>query len=457
MTKDQNLNPLQQGKNMTNSNKKSTNPSRRNFLKAVGATGVGSAAILAGMNQSAQAQSSDPIVIGAPLPMTGGVAADGIEFKRGLEMAVEEINSVGGILGRPLELVVEDTESKGDDVIGSAGRRLVDRSNASVLIAGYNLGSATALPGVAADASVLYMHADTVVAHNALIRSDPETYWGSFQYDPAEIYYGIGYLKYMRSLIDSGQFSPKNNKIAVITGPIAYSINIANAIKDGAAEFGFEVSLFESVQAPTSEWGPTLAKLRQDPPGMIAITHFFPQDQAQFMLQFMNDPMDSLVYMQYGASLAAFRDIAAEASEGVIYATVIGALQDEIGKTFSSDYIARYGENASPNGGGQTYSALYAYSIAAALAGGAGMPYDEEQNRKVADRLRALIYRSPMGTMRIDPETQSGYCYPAQTNDPSLGMPHIFSQIKNKAETGQIISPAPYDVAAFDLPSWFKS
>jgi branched-chain amino acid transport system substrate-binding protein len=440
---------------MTDKNK--THTSRRGFLKKAGAGGVGSAVLLAGMNQSAVAQSTDPIVIGAPLPMTGGVAADGIEFKRGLEMAIEEINAVGGILGRPLELVVEDTESKGDDVIGSAGRRLVDRSNASVLIAGYNLGSGAALPGVAADASVLYMHADTLVAHNELIRSDPETYYGSFQYDPAEIYYGTGYLKFMRELIDSGKFTPANNKIAVITGPIAYSINIANAIREDAAAFGFEVSLFESVQAPTSEWGPTLAKLRADPPGMIAVTHFFPQDQAQFMLQFMNDPMDSLVYMQYGASLAAFRDIASDASEGVLYATVIGALQDEIGQKFSTDYIARFGENASPNGGGQTYSALHAYAIAAALAGGAGVPYEEEQNRKVADRLRNLIYRSPMGAMRIDPETQSAYCYPAQTNDPSLGMPHIFSQIKSQTETGQIVSPAPYDVAEFELPSWFKS
>jgi branched-chain amino acid transport system substrate-binding protein len=249
----------------------------------------------------------------------------------------------------------------------------------------------------------------------------------------------------------------RTTRLPVITGPIAYSINIANAIREDAAEFGFEVSLFESVQAPTSEWGPTLAKLRADPPGMIAITHFFPQDQAQFMLQFMNDPMDSLVYMQYGASLAAFRDIAGEASEGVLYATVIGALQDEIGQKFSTDYIARFGENASPNGGGQTYSALHAYAIAAALAGGPGAPYEEEQNRKVADRLRALIYRSPMGAMRIDPETQSAYCFPAQTNDPSLGMPHIFSQIKSQSETGQIVSPAPYDVAAFELPTWFKS
>lgn len=441
---------------MTDHSNDTAKTSRRRFLQTAGVGGLGSAAMLAGLNQAASAQSSEPVVIGAPLPLTGAVAADGIEFKRGLELAIEEINALGGIIGRPLELATEDTESKGDDVIGSAGQRLIDRNNASVLIAGYNLGSSTALPEVVSDASLLYLHADTVVAHNELIKSDPEKYWGSFQYDPAEIYYGIGYLNFLKDLEDTNQFVPPNRKIAVITGPIAYSINIANAIRDGAKDFGYEVSLFESVQAPTSEWGPTLAKLRQDPPAHIAITHFFPQDQAQFMQQFMNDPTNSLVYMQYGASLAAFRDIAGDASEGVLYATVIGALQDEIGRKFATDYLGKFGDTASANGGGQTYTATYSYAIAAALAGGAGAAYEEEQNRKIADRLRALIYRSPMGTVRMDPETQSAYCYPSQTIDPSLGMPHIFSQIKKKEENGYIIAPKPYDVAKFELPSWMS-
>ncbi len=429
--------------------------SRRGFLRSA-SVGAGAAAMLAGLNQSASAQDTSPVIIGGPLPLTGIVAADGIEFKRGMEMAADEINAMGGILGRPIQLAFEDTQSLGDDVITSAGQRLVDRDKVSALISGYNLGSSAALQGVTADASLIYLHADTVVAHNELLMADPAKYWGSFMYDPAEIFYGIGYLGFLKSLEDSGQFKAPNKKIAVITGPIAYSINIANAIKEKAKEFGYEISLYESVQAPTSEWGPTLAKLREDPPGMIAVTHFFPQDQAQFMLQFMNNPTNSLVYMQYGASLAAFRDIAGAASEGVIYATVIGALQDEIGRKFTADYIARNDANASSNSGGQTYSAMYAYATAAALAGGAGVAYDDKQNRKIAERLKSMIYRGPMGTIKFDPKTQSAYSYPAQTNDPSLGMPHIFSQIKDKTKNGEIIAPSPYSVGTFTLPSWMK-
>ncbi len=435
---------------------KDRNQTRRDFLKGAGVT-AGSAAMLAGLNQSARAQSSDSVVIGCPAPLTGIVAADGIEFRNGLEMAADEINELGGILGRPVELVFVDTESKGDDVVIQASQRMIDKDNASAIITGYNLETGTALHDVVADAGVIAMHANTVAVHGEAVKSDPDRYWGTFMYDPPETMYGAGFLTFLKDLEDHGKFTRPNNKIAIVTGPGTYSVNIANALNEGAAAYGYEVSLYETVKVPVTEWGPTLAKLRADPPAVIAITHFYTQDQAQFMNQFMTDPTDSLIYLQYGASLAAFRDIAGDNSVGCIYATVIGALQDEIGSNFASAYTKRFGNTASPNGGGQTYQALHAYAMAAALAGGPSAPYEEGQNRAVADRLRSLIYRGPMGTLRTDPETQTAYSYPTDTNDPSLGMPHVFSQIHDKNKEGVLIAPSPYEMGVFQTPPWMKA
>jgi branched-chain amino acid transport system substrate-binding protein len=440
---------------MENNSDNRREPSRRSFLVKAG-IGVSAAALLADLNQGAQAQSASPVIVGGPLPTTGIVAADGIEFQRGMQMAADEINGLGGILGRPIKLAFADTASGGDDVITSAAQRLIDKDGASALISGYNLGSQTAIQGVVADASIVYLHADTARAHTDLVSKDLKKYWGSFMYCPSELFYGYSYLDYIKKLEATGQFKPSNKKIALITGPITYSINIAEAIKSKAAEYGYEVSIFETVQAPTSEWGPTLAKIRKDSPGFIVITHFFPQDQAQFMIQFLTNPTDSLVYLQYGASLAAFRDIAGDASKGVLYATNIGCLQGEVSKQFSEAYIKRFGDKASANSGGQTYSALHMYAIAAAEAGGVGKSYEAEQNRKIADRLRTMIYRSPMGIIRFDPANQSAFSYPVQTNDPSLGMPLIYSQIKDKTKNGVLIAPSPYDVEKFEVPSWIK-
>jgi len=432
------------------------NKGRRNFLKGAGVT-AGSAALLAGLNQTASAQSSDPVVIGCPAPLTGIVAADGIEFRRGLEMAADEINGMGGILGRQVELVFVDTESKGDDVVIQAAQRLIDRDNASAIISGYNLDTGTALHDIAADAGIVAMHTNTVAVHGELVKSDPDRYWGTFQYDPPETMYGDGFLRFIQDRENSGEFKRPNNKIAIITGPGTYSVNIANAINDGAKDYGYEVSLYETVKVPVTDWGPTLAKLRADPPAIIAITHFYTQDQAQFMNQFMTDPINSLVYFQYGASLAAFRDIAKQNSVGAIYATVIGALQDEMGSAFTAAYLERFGETSSPNSGGQTYQAMHAYAIAAALAGGPGAPYEEDQNKAVAERLKSLIYRGPLGTLRIRPDTLSAFSYPTETNDPSLGMPHLFSQIQDHTQDGVLIAPTPYEMGKFQTPPWMKA
>lgn len=434
-----------------------SNASRRGFLKA-GLAGMGSVAALAALNQGAAAQSSDPVIIGAPLLLTGGAAADGIEFKQGLELAAEEINALGGILGREVKIVTADTESGGDDLITSAGQRLIDREGASALISGYNFGSQTALQNVAADASVVYLHSDTARAHTALVSENPDRYWGSFMYSPSELFYGTAFLDFIKRLEETGQLKAPNKKIAIVTGPLAYSINIANSIREDAAKYGYEISLYETVQAPTTDWGPTLAKLRADQPGFIAVTHFFPQDQAQFMIQFMTNPTNSLIYLQYGAALAAFRDLAGDASEGVLYGTNIGVLSCEVGKAFAAKYLERYGANASPNGGAQTYEALHLFAQAAAMAGGVGKAYEgEEQNKKVAARLKASIFRGPTGAIRFNQTSQQAFSYPVETNDPSLGMAHIFSQIKKKEENGYIIAPTPYETAQFELPKWMSA
>jgi branched-chain amino acid transport system substrate-binding protein len=325
--------------------------SRRGFLKGAGLTTLGSAAVLAGLNRTASAQSSEPAIIGAPLTLTGGSAAAGIEFKQGLEMAAEEINALGGILGREVKIVVADSETGGDDLIASAGQRLIDRDGACAIVTGYNFGSQTALQNVTADASMIYMHAETARAHTELVSGNPERYWNCFMYCPSEVYYGFAFLSFIKNLEDTGQLKAQNKKIAIVTGPLTYSINIANSIKDEAAKYGYEISLYETVQAPTSEWGPTLAKLRADQPGFIAVTHPFPQDQAQFMIQFLTNPTNSLVYLQYGASLAAFRDIAGDASVGALYATNIGLLSSDVDKEFGERYLAKYGAKASPNTG----------------------------------------------------------------------------------------------------------
>ena len=429
--------------------------SRRRLLKGSAAVG-GAALMLASANRAARAE-GEPIPIGSALPLSGFAAADGIEFKNGLELAAEEINAMGGILGRPIELHVEDTKEMGADVVTQAMQRMVDRYSVPAIINGYNVGTNMVEMDIAADNDIIFNHYNTLISHNEKFKSDPERYYSCFQGDPPEFYYGPGCLLFLKNLIDTGQWQAPNKTIAIIPSANEYSVVIANAVKAQAEKFGFDVGLFETVPFPTNQWGPTLAKLREDPPAAVIVTHFLPQDLAQFMVQFLSQPINSLVYMQYGPSLPAFREIGKEAVDGVIYSTVIGCLPDE----FSADYRKKYREKFGPSSayitGSQTYDGLWQYALSAAIAGGPGEPFGKEQIGKVAAAMRRLIYRGVNGTYRVDPAGQSAFCYPTQIGDPSLGMPHQFLQHQDYKTDPKLIAPPLYTTDKFVLPPWFKS
>jgi branched-chain amino acid transport system substrate-binding protein len=429
---------------------------RRSVLQGFLGAGATGAALLTDMNSTAKAAEGEPIAIGSALPMSGIAAADGIEFKNGLDLAAEEINAAGGILGRPVEIHIEDTKEMGADLVSQAMQRLIDRHSTPVIINGYNLGTNMIEMDVAADNDVIMMHYNTLISHNEKFKTDPTRYYGSFQGDPPEYWYGPGCLNFLKSLGEAGKWKAPNKKIAIIPSANEYSIVIANAIRDKAAEYGFEVSLFETVPFPTNQWGPTLAKIRQDPPAAIIVTHFLPQDLAQFMTRFLTQPTNSLIYMQYGPSLPAFREIGGEAVNGVIYSTVIGCLPDEFSKPYRETYRKKFGANSAYITGSQTYDGLWMWALSAAIAGGPSEPFNKEQTQKVAAAMRRLVYRGVNGTYRADPAGQSSYCYPTQVADPSLGMPHQFLQHQDYKTDPKLIAPTLYATDDFLLPPWIK-
>ncbi len=429
---------------------------RRQLLQGALSTASMSAALVAMNGGRAVAQDSTPIPIGAALPMSGAAAGDGVEFKNGLDLAAEEINAAGGILGRPVEIHIEDTREMGADLVGQSMQRLIDRFNTPAIVNGYNLGANMVELDIAADNDVIVMHNNTQIAHPEKVKTDPERYYGGFQTDPAEFWYGPGCLNFLNSLEASGQWEPENKKIAIVASAVEYAIVIGNAIRDKAAEYGWEISTYETVPFPTSQWGPVLAKLRDDPPAAIIVTHFLAQDLAQFMTQFLAQPTKSLIYMQYGPSLPVFREIGGEAINGVIYSTVIGGLPDDFAADYRAAYKEKFGETASWLTGSQTYDCLWMYAMAAAIAGGPGEPFDGDQARKVAGVLRKMVYRGVSGSFRFDQEGLVAVSYPTQVKDPSLGLPHQFLQHQDYRTEPRLIDPDLYATHEFMLPPWLS-
>src|SRR5579864_74052 len=125
---------------------------RRTLLQAGAAAGVlqiASPFILT-------ARGDTPVKIGMVNPLTGVLSALAQSEVDGAKYAEAEINKKGGILGRPVQLLVED--SANDTGTGVAKtHKLIDRDNVSAVLGDVNSGIAYAMSQVTSDAKVFHI------------------------------------------------------------------------------------------------------------------------------------------------------------------------------------------------------------------------------------------------------------------------------------------------------------
>jgi branched-chain amino acid transport system substrate-binding protein len=76
--------------------------------------------------------SGEAIVIGASLPLTGDFSVNGQKHKEGYELCADLLNQSGGLLGRPVEIIVSDNRSDTDTAI-SQHERLINADGVDLL------------------------------------------------------------------------------------------------------------------------------------------------------------------------------------------------------------------------------------------------------------------------------------------------------------------------------------
>src|SRR5436190_13266085 len=79
------------------------------------------------------AKQSDPIKVGEYASLTGKEATFGQSSHKGIVMALEEINSAGGVLGRNLQLFSEDNQTKQGES-ATVAKKLITREKVIALI-----------------------------------------------------------------------------------------------------------------------------------------------------------------------------------------------------------------------------------------------------------------------------------------------------------------------------------
>jgi urea transport system substrate-binding protein len=99
-----------------------TRITRRTALQAIGATTALATGTLAAPAIIRRASAQEPIRVGVISPLTGAWTVYGKAHSAGFQMAVDEINEKGGVLGRPIEIVLGDSKTEPRIVVEQANR-----------------------------------------------------------------------------------------------------------------------------------------------------------------------------------------------------------------------------------------------------------------------------------------------------------------------------------------------
>jgi branched-chain amino acid transport system substrate-binding protein len=146
--------------------------SRRALLLGAAATGL----FVPGVPRAQPA----PIRLGCLAPMTGSGGPFGPEIRAGQEAVIKEVNAAGGVLGRPVELMVQDDETNPDAGVRGA-RKLIDVDKVIVIMGTWASAVATAVAPLCWENKVMFIcigAADSVtqLPHQGyIVRTQPST------------------------------------------------------------------------------------------------------------------------------------------------------------------------------------------------------------------------------------------------------------------------------------------
>jgi branched-chain amino acid transport system substrate-binding protein len=112
------------------------------------------------------ARAADAVKIGLDNPLTGPLGSLGKNELVGCQMAVDDINAKGGILGRPVELIVEDSTSGDAGTAVMKARKLIGGAKIDFLLGNTNSALSLAMAEVSNEQRILHIvpggHTDAV-------------------------------------------------------------------------------------------------------------------------------------------------------------------------------------------------------------------------------------------------------------------------------------------------------
>src|SRR6516165_1332110 len=227
---------------------------RRTLLKSsaalLGASALGFPAIVSGQ--------TDKIRIGHLTPLTGFLGALGAYAQLGIRMAAEEINASGGVMGRQLDILSEDSVNPA--TAATKAQRMLDQDGVAFLMSEINSASALTIMQVAERNKRLYMQIGA--RSDALRGKNCNKYTFHVDIPSTVMVNAVG-----KALVRENMM--KDKKFYTLTADYIFGHDLARAAKAFFDANGGKLIGDELVATDVTDFSPYLLKIRQSQPDVV--------------------------------------------------------------------------------------------------------------------------------------------------------------------------------------------
>ena len=271
--------------------------------------------------------------IGAICPLTGDAAVYGAWFKKGLDLAVEEINAAGGINGIKVKIIYEDSRALPEDGV-SAMSKLVNIQKVPVVIGAMASSVTLAVAPIAE-------RTKTVLISPA--SSSPKiTQAGDYIFRnwPSDLFEG-------REMADFAYSELGIKKIAILYINNDYGLGIKEVFEKHFERLGGEIIITERYEQGGTDFRTQLTKIKDRQPEAIYLPTMA-KEAGLILKQAKEIGVKSRFLSIMGIEAPTMLEIAGDAAEGVIY-SYPGFDPDspyDIVQEFQEKYKVKYGEKA---------------------------------------------------------------------------------------------------------------
>jgi len=252
---------------------------------------------------------AEPIKLGAVMRLSIG-ADDGIPCRRGVEMAVDEVNKAGGINGRQVQLIVEDEKDSPASAV-NAVQKLINVDKVVAIIGPMTSGDTMAAGKIADEAKVIMI--------------SPTATTPKLSGYGANICRGCSRIdKQAEVLTDYVAKNWKPKTVAIFFSNEPYGKGCADLFAKFFEKHGIKVVATESFMRGSRDFKAQLTKIKATNPDFLFIPGYTPET-APAAAQARQLGMQQKILGVYGDMNPAYIQLAGPAAEG----HVIGGEYDE--------------------------------------------------------------------------------------------------------------------------------